>query len=76
MTVITSMYDGMDKIHQENMIENQEHIANMLDFAIQQLVEFAEDQEVFLVDNCNVCQTYDEIFNCLKHWSQKRMQKQ
>lgn len=76
MAVITSMYGEMDKAHQENMIKNQEHIANMLDFAIQQLVEFSEDQEVFLVDNSNICQTYDEIFNCLKHWSQKRMQEQ
>lgn len=76
MAIITSMYDEMEKSRQDMMNRNQDHLANMLDFAIQQLVEMCEDHEVFLVDNCRICETYDEIFDCLKHWSQKRINQQ
>jgi hypothetical protein len=45
----------------------------MLDFAIQQLVEVAEDHEFYLMNQGRICETYDEIFECLKRWSEKRI---
>lgn len=75
MSVVSNMYDEMSKEKQDLMDSNQEHIVNMLDFAINQLVEIAEDNEIMLVDSGRICQTYDQIFNCLKHCSEKRIKK-
>ncbi len=74
MALISSMYDPMDSSHQQAMDENQEHLANMLDFAINQLVEIAEDNEIMLVDEGRICKSYEQIFDCLKHWSSKRIE--
>jgi hypothetical protein len=70
---LQSMYDPMDKQLENKFNDNEQHLANMLDFAIQQLVEVAEDHEYFLVDQGRTCVTYDSIFDCLKHWSEKRI---
>ena len=59
MAVVSNMYDEMSKEKQDLMDSNQEHIVNMLDFAINQLVEIAEDNEIMLVDSGRICQTYD-----------------
>lgn len=56
------------------MQENQDYLENMLDLAIQQLVEISEDNEIILIDNSHICENYEQIFLCLKHWSQKRME--
>ena len=37
----------------------------MLDIAIDELVEIAEDSEIYLVDNMRICTTREEIFNVL-----------
>ena len=50
MAVVSNMYDEMSKEKQDLMDSNQEHIVNMLDFAINQLVEIAEDNEIMLVE--------------------------
>ena len=63
----------MDKAHQKLMDDNQIHMENMLDYAIMELVEIAKNNDIFLVDNLNLCNTYEEIFDCLKHRSQKRI---
>lgn len=70
--VISSVYTSMDKKKQKLMDENKQYLADMLDFAIKELVEIAEDNEVYLVDNMRICKEYEDIFNCLKHRAQKR----
>ena len=55
------------------MEDNQIYIENMLDYGIIELVEIAKKNDIFLVDILNLCNTYEEIFDCLKHRSQKRM---
>lgn len=60
--------------HNELIKQNPKHLENMLDFAIQQLVEIAEDNEIWLMDNGRICLTYEDIFNCLKHYSEKKME--
>lgn len=67
------MHQSISHDHQEMMEKNKEYIENMLDLAIKQLVEIAEDNDIWLIDNQHVCRSYDEIFNCLKNRSQKRM---
>ena len=37
----------------------------MLDIAIDELVEIAEDSEIYLVDNMRICTTREEIFKVL-----------
>lgn len=71
--VITSIYGEMDKEHQKLMDDNQEHMKNMLDYAIMELVEIAENSDICLIDNLKICMTYEDIFECLKHRSQKRI---
>lgn len=72
MTAIKSMYEEMDDKHQILMDDNQEHLKNMLDYAIHELVNIARENEIYLVDDLYICETYEEIFDCLKHWSEKR----
>lgn len=72
MALITSIYKDINQKHQEMINENQEHIENMLDYAISELVEIAVNNEIYLVDDMKLCETYEEIFDCLKHRSQKR----
>lgn len=64
---------SLDK-KQRLMNENQEYIESMLDFAIEQLVEISNDHEIWLIDNSHICKSYEDIFYCLKHWSQKRIE--
>lgn len=66
------MHEPMKQDKKELMKQNQEHIENMLDFAIKQLVEIAKDNEIWLMDNGRICESYEDIFDCLKHWSMKR----
>ena len=73
MSEIKDIYGKMDKAHQKLMDDNQIHMENMLDYAIMELVEIAKNNDIFLVDNLNLCNTYEEIFDCLKHRSQKRI---
>ena len=73
MAVITSMFETMDTEHQNLMNQNHEHLENMLDFAIEQLEMICEDGEIMLIDDMHICTTYDQIFTCLKHWSEKRI---
>lgn len=54
------------------MNANHEHIENMLDFAIEQLVEISNDHEIWLIDDGHICKSYEDIFYYLKHWSQKK----
>ena len=46
-------------------------IKEMLDVAINELVEIAEENEIYLVDRLYFCKTYDDIFNYLKHRVEK-----
>lgn len=55
--------------------DNNDHIVNMLDFAIKEFVEIAVDSGVVLVDDSQECLTYEQVFNCLKHRSEKRIMK-
>lgn len=72
MSVISSIYEKMDDKHCQLMDENTEHLSNMLDFAIDELVSIAKENEIYLMDNGYLCSTYEEIFECLKHRSQMR----
>lgn len=73
MFEMKDIYGKMNKDHQKLMEDNQMHIENMLDYAIMELVEIAKNNDIFLVDNLNLCNTYEEVFECLKHRSQKRI---
>ena len=64
MFEMKNIYGKMNKDYQKLMEDNQMHIENMLDYAIMELVEIA---------NLNLCNTYEEVFECLKHRSQKRI---
>ena len=48
----------------DNFIDEQLY-KKMLDIAIDELVEIAEDSEIYLVDNMRICTTREEIFNVL-----------
>ena len=63
------MYDEMSTTRKQQMLENKEHLENMLEYAIVQLEEIARDNEIWLISNGEICSTYDRIFNCLKEWS-------
>ena len=71
MFEMKNIYGKMNKEHQKLMDDNQIHMENMLDYAIMELVEIAKNNDIFLVDNLNLCNTYEKIFDCLKHRSQK-----
>lgn len=73
MFEMKNIYGKMNKEHQKLMDDNQIHMENMLDYAIMELVEIAKNNDIFLVDNLNLCNTYEEVFECLKHRSQKRI---
>lgn len=73
MFEMKNIYGKMNKERQKLMEDNQTHIENMLDYAIMELVEIAKNNDIFLVDNLNLCNTYEEVFECLKHRSQKRI---
>lgn len=73
MFEMKDIYGKMNKDHLKLMEDNQMHIENMLDYAIMELVEIAKNNDIFLVDNLNLCNTYEEIFDYLKHCSQKRI---
>lgn len=73
MFEMKNIYGKMNKEHQKLMEDNQTHIENMLDYAITELLEIAKNNDIFLVDNLNLCNTYEEIFDYLKHCSQKRI---
>ena len=48
----------------DNFIDEQLY-KKMLDIAIDELVEIAEDSEIYLVDNMRICTTREEVFNVL-----------
>ena len=48
----------------DNFIDEQLY-KKMLDIAIDELVEIAEDSEIYLVDNMRICTAREEIFNVL-----------
>ena len=62
MAVFTSMYDTMNKDKEKLMNKNKELLKDMLDFAIQELEEIAEDNEIYLIDNMKICKDYQSIF--------------
>lgn len=72
LSVISSIYEKMNEDHCQLIDENSEHINNMLDYAISELVNIARENDIYLVDDGYLCATYEEIFHCLKHRSQKR----
>ena len=72
MAVITSMFDEMDEKRKQLLLDNQEYLADMLDYAIEQLESIAENDEIYLIDQGKVCDNYDSIFECLKHWAIER----
>lgn len=65
-------YDEMSATRKQQMLENKEHLENMLEYAIVQLEEIASDNDIWLVKNGEICSTYDKIFDCLKEWSIRR----
>ena len=73
MSVIGNIYGKMNDDHQKLINDNQEYLENILDYAIIELAEIAEDNEICLVNDGHICETYEEIFNCLKQRSIKRM---
>ena len=75
MAVFTSMYDPMNKDKEKLMNKNKELLKDMLDFAIQELEEIAEDNEIYLIDNMKICKDYQSIFECLKQRALKRQGK-
>ena len=50
-----NIYGKMNKEHQTLMEDNQTPIENMLDYAIMELGEIAKNNDIFLVDNLNLC---------------------
>ena len=54
------------------MEDNQEYLKSMLNFAIEQLESIAENDEIYLINQGKVCDNYDSIFECLKHWAIER----
>ena len=75
MSLFNSMFDQMDSKHLDLMEENQELLKDMLDFAIEQLTDIASTNEIYLTDNGKICDNYESIFNCLKHWALLRNEK-
>ena len=71
MAVITSMFE-MDEKHKQLLLDNREYLADMLDYAIEQLESIAENDEIYLINQGKVCDNYDSIFECLKHWAIER----
>ncbi|WP_158095823.1 hypothetical protein [Erysipelatoclostridium sp. An173] len=55
MFEMKNIYGKMNKEHQKLMEDNQTHIENMLDYAIMELGEIAKNNDIFLVDNLNLC---------------------
>ena len=74
MSVIRHIYEKASDSHYQLMEENSEYMQDMLDYAIDELVNIARENEIYLVDEGYLCSTYEEIFDCLKHRSQKRKQ--
>ena len=72
MAVITSMFDEMDEKRKQLLLDNREYLADMLDYAIEQLESIAENDEIYLMDQGRACKDYESIFNCLKHWSMEK----
>ena len=66
------MYEPLHEHKKELMKDNHQHIESMLDFAIEQLVDIAKSNDIWLMDEGRICESYDDIFYCLKHWSEKR----
>ena len=54
------------------MEDNQEYLKSMLNFAIEQLESIAENDKNYLINQGKVCDNYDSIFECLKHWAIER----
>lgn len=75
LMALGDMYGPILKQNQKMMDDNKDHIVNMLDFAIKELVEIAVENEIALIDDSCECLTYEQVFNCLKHWSEKRISK-
>lgn len=67
-----NMYNEMSQSRKQQMMDNEEHLENMLEYAIVQLEEIARDNDIWLVQNGEICSTYDKIFDCLKEWSIRR----
>lgn len=72
---LDDIYGPISKQNQKLFDDNEEHIVNMLDFAIRELVEIAIDNEIVLINDSCECLTYEQVFNCLKNWSNKRISK-
>ncbi|MFQ9632913.1 MAG: hypothetical protein ACLRZX_04665 [Coprobacillus cateniformis] len=66
MAVFGTIYEPMSHQKKDLMNRNDEHLANMLDYAIQELVEIASDNDIWLVNDSEVCKSYEDIFSCLK----------
>lgn len=73
MAVFGTIYEPMSQSKKDLMTRNNEHLANMLDYAIQELVDIAADDEIWLINDSKICKSYDDIFDCLKAKSQKRI---
>ena len=75
LMALDDIYGPISKQNQKLFDDNEEHIVNMLDFAIRELVEIAIDNEIVLINDSCECLTYEQVFNCLKSWSNKRISK-
>lgn len=60
----------------EMNIDNAEaRISEMLNIAIEELSEIGAESDIWLVDNGKICRTYEQIYSCLKHRAQRRLDK-
>lgn len=50
-------------------------INEMLSVAIEELREIGAEREIWLVDDGKICQTYEQIYSCLKHRVLRRSDK-
>ena len=66
------IYSEMSVSRKKQMMDNEEHLENMLEYAIIQLEEIAQDSDIWLVRDGKRCLTYDKIFDYLKEQSIKR----
>lgn len=66
------IYGKINADHLQLIKNNEDHLINMLDYAISELVEIAQDNDIYMVDDMNICYTYEDIFQCLKHRAQRR----
>lgn len=67
-----SIYDALTEDKKELMLKHQDLLYDMLDVAIEELLEIADEHEIYMIDDMKCCKDYQSIFDYLKHQALKR----